>query len=187
MGSCLARAALARGHEVTIVSGPVAIRYPQAARVIPVTTTAEMLAAALGELPGVDGVIAAAAPCDFEPTTRSRGKIQRTAAGLSLRLRSTTDVIATLARARSAGRVRRRPPWCVAFALEPGADRERACRKLSAKRCDLVVVNDLGALESPENRVAVYDTGHELVGEKAGSKAAVARWLIRLIERQFCD
>jgi phosphopantothenoylcysteine decarboxylase/phosphopantothenate--cysteine ligase len=67
MAAALAAAALARGHEVRIVSGPVHVAYPKAARVIPVVTTAEMLAAALVELPACDGVIAAAAPCDFEP------------------------------------------------------------------------------------------------------------------------
>ena len=47
MAAALAAAALSRGHEVTIVSGPVQVTYPRAARVVPVVTTAEMLAAAL--------------------------------------------------------------------------------------------------------------------------------------------
>ena len=86
MARAIAQAALARGHQVTIVSGPVAVRYPARARVIPVVTTAEMLAAAIDELPRADGVIAAAAPCDFEPDRPVAGKIPRTAAGLSLKL-----------------------------------------------------------------------------------------------------
>ena len=186
MARAIAQAALARGHQVTIVSGPVAVRYPTRARVIPVVTTAEMLAAAIDELPRADGVIAAAAPCDFEPDRPVAGKIPRTAAGLSLKLRATTDVIATLA-----GRVKRRPAgqrratWCVAFALEPGADKSRACAKVTAKQCDLIVVNDLAALESTKNAVAVYDAHHELVGEKRGTKPAVASWLIRLIEQRL--
>ena len=95
---------------------------------IPVVTTAEMLAAAVGELSGCDGVIAAAAPCDFEPVERRQGKIPRQGAGLTLRLKPTTDVIATLARRRRPGQ------WFVAFALEPGADAARACQKITAKR-----------------------------------------------------
>ena len=186
MARSLAQAALARGHEVTIVSGPVAVRYPRGARVIPVVTTAEMLAAALVELPLVDGVIAAAAPCDFEPDRRATGKIPRSAAGLTLKLRATTDVIATLAaRAKRQPSGRRRATWCVAFALEPGADKARACAKVTAKQCDLIVVNDLAALESPTNAVTVYDARHERVGEKRGTKPAVAAWLIRLIEQRL--
>jgi phosphopantothenoylcysteine decarboxylase/phosphopantothenate--cysteine ligase len=179
MAAALAAAALARGHEVTIVSGPVHVAYPKAARVIPVVTTAEMLAAALAELPRSDGVIAAAAPCDFEPVRKVAGKIPRAGAGLALELQPTPDVIATLARKSP------RRQWFVAFALEPGADPKRAFAKIEAKRCDLIVVNDLSAMEGTETAVTVYDRRHEAVGSRAGSKRAVAGWLIRLFESRL--
>ena len=181
MAKALAEAALARGHTVTIVSGPVHVSYPRRARVIPVVTTGEMLTASLVELPGVDGVIAAAAPCDFEPVKRAPGKIPRQGDGLVLRLKPTTDVIATLARRERPGQ------WFVAFALEPGADPERAFAKITAKRCDLIVVNDVTALEADENAVAVYDARHRHVGSKRASKRAVAGWLVRLIESRLID
>jgi phosphopantothenoylcysteine decarboxylase/phosphopantothenate--cysteine ligase len=179
MARGLAAAALARGHEVVIVSGPVHVTYPRGARVIPVVTTAEMLAASIRELPACDGVIAAAAPCDFEPVERRPGKIPRQGAGLTLRLKPTTDVIATLARRRRPGQ------WFVAFALEPGADPQRACAKITAKQCDLIVVNDVTALEADRNVVDVYDARHAHVGAKRGTKRAVASWLIRLIETRL--
>lgn len=179
MARALAEAALARGHAVTIVSGPVALRYPSGARVIPVVTTAEMLAASLAQLPACDGVIAAAAPCDFEPVRRRAGKIPRQGSGLALQLRPTPDVIATLARRERPGQ------WFVAFALEPGADPQRAFAKITAKRCDLIVVNDVSALEADANAVAVYDAEHRHLGSKQASKRAVAGWLIRLIERRL--
>ncbi len=179
MAKALAPAALARGHEVTIVSGPVHVTYPRKARVIPVVTTAEMLAASRAALPAVDGVIAAAAPCDFEPIRRAAGKIPRTGAGLTLKLRATTDVIATLARRRRPGQ------WFVAFALEPGADPRRAFEKITAKQCDLIVVNDVTALEADANAVAVYDSHHEHVGSKRASKRTVAGWLVRLVEERL--
>lgn len=183
MARALAAAALARGHRVTIVSGPVAVVYPAKARVIPVVTTAEMLAASLAELPACDGVIAAAAPCDFEPAKKTPGKIPRKGRGLSITLRPTPDVIATLAtHSKQAGRTNGPAKWFVAFALEPGADRKRACEKVTAKQCDLIVVNDLAALESDFNSVDVYDARHSHVGTKKGTKKAVATWLIRLIE-----
>jgi phosphopantothenoylcysteine decarboxylase/phosphopantothenate--cysteine ligase len=179
MAKALAQAALARGHQVTIVSGPVQIAYPRKARVIPVVTTADMLAAAVAELPKCDGVIAAAAPCDFEPARRAAGKIPRSGGGLTLQLGPTTDVIATLARRRRPGQ------WFVAFALEPGADPRRAFEKITAKQCDLIVVNDVTALEADATAVAVYDARHEHVGSKRASKRAVAGWLVRLIERRL--
>jgi phosphopantothenoylcysteine decarboxylase/phosphopantothenate--cysteine ligase len=174
MAAALAQAELAAGHEVTIVSGPVQLRYPTAARVIPVITTREMLDASLAELPAVEGVVAAAAPCDFEPVRRVAGKIPRQGDGLSLKLAPTPDVIATLAR-RSKTR-----QWFVAFALEPGADPRRAFQKIEAKRCDLIVVNDVTAIEGTRTAVTVYDRSHAAVGSKAGTKRAVATWLIRL-------
>jgi phosphopantothenoylcysteine decarboxylase/phosphopantothenate--cysteine ligase len=179
MARAIAQAALSRGHEVTIVSGPVHVEYPRQARVIPVITTAEMLAASLAELPTCDGVIAAAAPCDFEPIRRTAGKIPRRGTGLALRLKPTTDVIATLA-AQSKKR-----QWFVAFALEPGADPRRAFEKIEAKRCDLIVVNDVSALEAAKTAVTVYDRSHARVGAKSGTKPAVATWLVRLIEKHL--
>ena len=176
MAVALAAAALARGHEVTIVSGPVQVAYPRQARVVPVTTTAEMLSAALAELPSCDGVIAAAAPCDFEPLVQASGKIPRQGDGLTLKLRPTPDVIATLASQAPSNR------WFVAFALEPGADPRRAFEKIEAKRCDMIVVNDLSAMEGQKTAVTVYDRRHEAVGSRGGTKRAVAGWLIRLLE-----
>jgi phosphopantothenoylcysteine decarboxylase/phosphopantothenate--cysteine ligase len=175
MAKALAEAALARGHQVTIVSGPVQIAYPRKARVIPVVTTADMLAAALAELPRCDGVIAAAAPCDFEPERRVRGKIPRQGTVLTLRLKPTVDVIATVARKA------RNSQWMVAFALEPEADPRRALEKITTKRCDLIVVNDLTAIDATQTAVTVYDRTHARVGGRKGSKAAVATWLVRLI------
>ena len=181
MAKALAEAGLARGHDVTIVSGPVHVEYPRRARVIPVVTTAEMLAACLRELPACDGVIAAAAPCDFEPVKRQPGKIPRQGTGLRLELKPTTDIIATLARRERPGQ------WFVAFALEPGADPQRAFAKITAKRCDLIVVNDVSALEAAKTAVTVYDRSHARVGGKTGTKPTVATWLVTLIEKKLCS
>jgi phosphopantothenoylcysteine decarboxylase/phosphopantothenate--cysteine ligase len=175
MALALVKAAKAAGHDVTVVSGPVAVDYPRGAKVIPVLTTGEMLDSCLERLPHVDGVIAAAAPCDFEPERRVRGKIPRQGTVLTLRLKPTVDVIATVARRA------RNSQWMVAFALEPEADPRRALEKITTKRCDLIVVNDLTAIDATQTAVTVYDRTHARVGGRKGSKAAVATWLIRLI------
>ncbi len=175
MALALVKAAKAAGHEVTVVSGPVAVDYPRGLKVIPVLTTGEMLDACLERLPHVDGVIAAAAPCDFEPERRVRGKIPRQGTVLTLRLKPTVDVIATVARKA------RNSQWMVAFALEPEADPRRALEKITTKRCDLIVVNDLTAIDATQTAVTVYDRTHARVGGRKGTKAAVATWLIRLI------
>ena len=100
MGAALAEACLHRGHQVTIVSGPVPIDYPTGARVVPVISTEEMLATCQEIFPTCDGVIGAAAPCDYRPRHISANKIAKTGEPLSLHLVETLDVIATLAENR---------------------------------------------------------------------------------------
>ena len=175
MAAALASAAIAKGHNVTIVSGPVSVRYPSKARVNSVITTGEMLKKSLALLPRVDGVIATAAPCDFEPKQRQKGKLPRQR-GLAMELKPTRDIIATLARQAKPTQ------WMVAFALEPDGDPAKALKKITAKKCDLIVLNDLTALDTTTTAVAVYDHSHKLVGQQAGTKATVARWLLKLID-----
>ena len=175
MAAALASAAIAKGHNVTIVSGPVSVRYPTKARVNSVITTGEMLKKSLALLPRIDGVIATAAPCDFEPKQRQKGKLPRQR-GLALELKPTRDIIATLARQAKPTQ------WMVAFALEPDGDPAKALKKITAKKCDLIVLNDLTALDTTTTAVTVYDHSHKLVGQQAGTKASVARWLLKLID-----
>ena len=175
MAAALASAAIAKGHNVTIVTGPVSVRYPSKARVNSVITTGEMLKKSLALLPRVDGVIATAAPCDFEPKQRQKGKLPRQR-GLALELKPTRDIIATLARQAKPTQ------WMVAFALEPDGDPAKALKKITAKKCDLIVLNDLTALDTTTTAVTVYDHSHKLVGQHAGTKATVARWLLKLID-----
>ncbi len=179
MAAAIAAASLAAGHTVTVVSGPVTVKFPSRVRVIPVVSTSDMLHACLRELPHVDGVIAAAAPCDFEPDVRRTGKIPRRGTALMLKLRPTVDVIATVARRAQARQ------WMVAFALEPEADPVRAMEKLTTKRCDLIVVNDLSAVDATSTAVTVYDRSHACLGTKTGAKRSVAGWLVRLIEERL--
>ena len=96
MGKALAEAALALGHEVVIVSGPVIVDYPAAARVIPIVSTEELLEVCQGEFPQCDGVIGAAAPWDYRPLRVETHKITKTGEPLALQLIETPDVISTL-------------------------------------------------------------------------------------------
>ena len=171
MACALAEAALAKGHSVSIVSG----QYPAEARVTSVVTTGDMLKKSLTLLPRVDGVIATAAPCDFEPKQRAKGKLPRQR-GLVLDLKPTRDIIATLARQAMPSQ------WMIAFALEPDGDPARALKKITAKKCDLIVLNDLTSLDTTTTSVTVYDHAHAMVGQRDGTKTSVACWLLELID-----
>jgi len=179
MGRALALAAIELGHEVTIVSGPVAVEYPAAARVIPVISTEEMLAAAQREFATSDGLIGAAAPCDYRPLRIETHKIAKTGAPLTLELEETPDIVATLAAAKRPGQ------WVVGFALETEDQRFRALAKLERKSCDLIVLNGPEAMDSLDNRVEVLDRAGQTAASLAGSKEEVARGILRVVEERL--
>ncbi len=151
MGAALANQALLRRHDVVVVSGPVSIEYPAAAQVIRVESTQEMLNTCLALFPDCDGVIAAAAPCDYGPKSRERHKISKAGESLVLELIETPDIIALL------GKNKRLGQWSVAFALETQNGFQHALEKLRGKHCDLIVLNDVSAIESATITVHVID------------------------------
>jgi len=130
MGARLADAALARGHRVTVVSGPAEEPLPRKARVIRVEQAHEMARALRRLMPRADALIMAAAVSDFRVPRPRRRKRPR-ADTLTLTLRATPEVV---------GRLPRRAGQVVAgFALESGAVVPRARRKLRRKRLDVVL------------------------------------------------
>ena len=92
MGKCLAQSALDLGHEVVVISGPVLINYPEAAQVVEVVSTEDMLNAAKELFPQCDGMIGAAAPCDYQPVEVADHKIRKTGEHLQLKLVETEDL-----------------------------------------------------------------------------------------------
>ena len=111
MGNALAAAALQAGHDVVIVSGPVDVEYPDAAEVIHVVSTEEMLEISRGEFENCQGLIGVAAPCDYRPVKVSDQKITKNGQPLVLHLEETPDVVATLGAVKG-------QRWVVGFALE---------------------------------------------------------------------
>ncbi len=174
MGRGLALAALEAGHEVVVVSGPVDVEYPQGCRVAPVVSTEEMLAVSAEEFVGCDGLIGAAAPCDYRPIRVEPGKIAKTGEPLELRLVETEDIVATLG-------ADKRDRWVVGFALEAEDHRLRALAKLERKHCDLIVSNGVAAMHATDNEVEVLTPNGEVVGHFAGPKDEVARGILAVI------
>ena len=177
MGRSLAEAALEFGHRVIIVSGPVEVTYPRQAEVIEVISTEEMLAACQRVFESCDGLIGAAAPCDYRPQTVAAQKIHKTGEPLALHLIETPDIVATLARQRQPHQ------WIVGFALETEDPRLRALAKLERKSCDLMVLNGPEAMNSPYNFVEVLDHAGRVVETLSGAKEVVARGVLGAIQR----
>lgn len=175
----MAQAALQAGHEVVLVSGPVRIRYPSGVKLLEVETTQEMLDACLAEFPGCDGLIGAAAPCDYQPATVSRSKLKKTGKPLVLNLLETPDIVATL------GKKKRPLQWTVGFALESEDARFQAIGKLQRKLCDLVVVNGVTAINSPLNQIEILNPAGQVILAAEGTKQKLAKQILRIISEQL--
>jgi phosphopantothenoylcysteine decarboxylase/phosphopantothenate--cysteine ligase len=184
MGRALAEAALAAGLEVVIVSGPVEVAYPPAARVVPVVSTEEMLEACHREFPKCDGVIGVAAPCDYRPVRVEEHKIAKTGEPLELRLIETPDILTTLGQDKAA---RGTKQWLVGFALETDDRRYRALTKLQKKNCDLVVLNGPEAINAATNSVEILDPTGAVAATFQGDKDQVACEIFRVIAERLLN
>jgi phosphopantothenoylcysteine decarboxylase/phosphopantothenate--cysteine ligase len=159
MGAAVARAALERGAEVTLIAGSVSVELPEGASVVRIGTAAELRDAVLAALADADALVMAAAVADYRPSRPRDRKIER-AEGLTLELTPTTDILAEVARLVRGRSPRdgRSAPVLVGFAAETGS-LARAAEKLEAKGVDLVVANDVSAegsgFGSDTNRVTV--------------------------------
>ena len=180
MGQTLAEAAVARGHDVVVVSGPVSVQYPSAAEVLSVVTTEEMLEVSRQAFDHCDGLIGVAAPCDFRPVQVHSQKISKTGQPLVLELHETPDIVATLGAEKGAR-------WVVGFALETQDRHLRAIAKVERKCCDLMVVNGPQAMDSEMNKVEVMDRRGNVILRTAGRKQTVATDIFQVIQQQLID
>lgn len=157
MGYAVARAALRRGADVILISGPSHLPAPSHADLVRVETASEMSNAVLKNLRGVRVVIMAAAVSDFSPDARSEKKIDKSR-GLALKLTRTADILSEI------GAMKKRP-FLVGFAAETGADISRARKKLAGKRADVIVFNDVtspgSGFDVDTNRVTLIGKGGE--------------------------
>ena len=179
MGVALARAAVQRGADVTLVAANLAVEPPAGVTVVPVVSTSELAAAMDAHAPNADLVVMAAAPADFTPANPSGTKLKKSGdSGLVVEFTQTTDVLAGLAARRPDGQV------VVGFAAETAADEADLVRlgtdKLARKGCQLLVLNDVsgGAVfGAPDNRVLLLGASG-LLGRAAGSKTSVAHAIV---------
>lgn len=178
MGYSLASAALAEGHEVILVSGPVDIKPPQGCEFHAVETTSQMKDVCHECFPGCDGVIAAAAVCDYKPVNRVRGKLAKTGEPISIDMIETDDVLAELGQNKN-------NHWIVGFALEAENARENALQKLRAKNCDWIVLNNPSAIGAESNQVEILDHSGHVQASFSGSKTEVALQILKWVHKQL--
>jgi phosphopantothenoylcysteine decarboxylase/phosphopantothenate--cysteine ligase len=154
MGYAMATAALRRGAEVVLVSGPTAISPPPGAIFVPVQSAEEMREAVLQHLGAATIVIKAAAVADYRPKAPAPEKIKSKQERLVLELTPNPDILKEIAALRGSA-------FIVGFAAETRDVAERAVEKLREKGIDLLVANDISrediGFDADENEVLLVD------------------------------
>ena len=139
MGYAVAREAMLRGAEVTLISGPVSIAPPPFVKVVNITTAKEMFEAVAAHLDSTDILVKAAAVADYRPATVAEDKIKKTANGdlHALELERTQDILGWVAEHRHKGL------FVCGFSMETKNMLENSAAKLEKKHLDMVVANNL--------------------------------------------
>lgn len=175
MGFALAEEAAARGAEVTLVSGPVAVSLPEgsAVRRIDVVSARQMYDACMRLFPGMDAAILSAAVADYAPEAVADRKIKRERCeGMDLHLVRNPDIAASLGAAKSDGQT------IVGFALETDDEERNALSKLRRKNLDMIVLNSLrdpqAGFGKDTNKVTIYGADGSVHPFPAKDKREVA-------------
>jgi phosphopantothenoylcysteine decarboxylase / phosphopantothenate---cysteine ligase len=183
-GYALARTALARGAEVTLIAANVALADPAGAKLVRVGTADELRQAVIEAAPSADAIVMAAAVADFRPATRATSKLKKTAADPDpIALIRNADVLAEISANRS-----RDGQVIVGFAAETDDVIANGTRKLAAKGCDLMVINEVGenrTFGSEDNAATILSSdGHTTVVPE-GSKEALGHAVWDLVVQRL--
>lgn len=172
MGYAVARAALAAGADVTLISGPVCLQAPAAARLINVASARDMLAAVKNEVSCADIFVSVAAVADYRAATVSKQKIKKTGDDLTLKLTPNPDILEYVANLPQ-------PPFCVGFAAETENLQKNAASKRRKKKLPLLAANlAQDAIGSDESALTLFDDA----GEHPLTKASKIEQAQRLIQ-----
>ncbi|HEV7301200.1 MAG TPA: phosphopantothenoylcysteine decarboxylase [Tepidisphaeraceae bacterium] len=173
MGAALATAAIAQGHAVTLILGPVSLPMPADVERVDVETSQQMHDAVMAHLPSCDVLIMAAAVADYRPKNVSPSKLGRLG-NLTLELEPTTDIVAAAAQIKSPHQ------RIVGFSLEHRGDLDRAREKMLRKRLDLMVFNPTETMDADAIEATLLTPDGQAEALAASSKTAFAQ---RLIDR----
>lgn len=137
MGYAIARAAMLRGADVTLVSGETALTPPILVNTIPVLTAQDMYEAVTAKAESCDIIIKAAAVADYTPTTTADNKIKKSDGDMSIPLKRTQDILGYLGTHRKPGQ------FLCGFSMETENMLENSRKKLTKKNLDMIVANNL--------------------------------------------
>ena len=137
MGYAIAKMAMLRGAEVTLITGPTAITPPSFVKVVPVKSAADMFAAVKENADEAKFVFKAAAVADYTPTGYSDDKIKKSEGDMAIPLTRTQDILGWLGQNRKPGQV------ICGFSMETKDLLENSRAKLTKKNVDMICANNL--------------------------------------------
>ena len=178
MGFAVAAAAARRGHDVTLVAGPVALKTPRGVKRIDVVSAREMLSAvqsAIGEGGAQTIFVATAAVADWRPKAMAATKLKKSQMTGVLELERNPDILKTVTGCRKIG-----------FAAETGDPTAEGLRKCREKGLELLVANDVtqpgAGFAVATNRVAFITPDGDVKRLPLLSKAAIGTRIVKFCE-----
>lgn len=175
MGFACAAAAARAGHDVTLVTGPVALPDPAGVRTVRVVSADDMHRAVMKAYPRIDAAIMTAAVGDYRPAERFPGKLKKKSETLTLKLVRTRDILKEMG-AKKGGRI------LIGFALEVQDAVHQALVKYKKKNLDYVVLNTPRTFAADRMDCRVYREGAVVKRFKGATKESVANWIVAMLE-----
>ena len=178
MGFAIARAAMLRGAEVTIVAAHTDVAPPMFCEVVPVVSAADMFEAVAARAPESDIVIKAAAVSDYTPETTADSKLKKSDADMSIPLKRTQDILKYLGANKKPGQ------FLCGFSMETDNVLENSRKKLKSKNCDMICANSLrttGAGFGTDTNVITLITADQDVELPLMSKEEAAHKILDVI------
>lgn len=178
MGYAIAKRAMLRGADVTLISGPVALPPVPFVKMISVTTAKEMFEAVRDHLAEQDVLVKAAAVADYRPSEVSEEKMKKSDTDLQIDLERTQDILGYVAEHR------RDDQFICGFSMETQNMLENSRKKLKKKKLDMIVANNLkdaGAGFATDTNVITMITEQEEKALPLMSKEEVAQELLTYI------
>lgn len=181
MGYAIARAAMLRGAEVTLVTGKTQLAAPIGVETAEVLSAGDMAAAVKERAPGQDIIIKAAAVADYRPRDTSDEKIKKKDGDMSIELERTEDILGYLGEHRQKGQ------FLCGFSMETENMEDNSRRKLEKKNLDLIVANNLketGAGFGTDTNIVTLLSKEETLSLPLMSKEEVADALLDYIMKR---
>jgi len=179
MGYALAEAASRKGHDVTLVSGPVSLVPPKSVKTVQVESAAEMAREIRRFAKSADLIIMAAAVADYTPAKFAKDKIKKKNPSMSIKLKKTEDILAGLGKSKKKGQV------LVGFAAETSDLTTNAESKLQKKNLDWIVANEVGkkdrGFSSDNNAATLISRSGKSVKLPLQSKTSLAEKILRFV------